>query len=181
MNAERSEASLLRRLTGHPGPLLAVLALVVALAAVLAARRGPAVDQPIAFNHLKHTSELGLDCEVCHAHVTTGAHAGLPEEGTCGICHRVPQGTSQEAARVTELLDSGAPIRFNKLFRMPDHVFYTHRRHVGIGELPCTECHGDIAETTRPPRRPLMEVTMDSCMDCHRETGQTLNCNACHR
>jgi hypothetical protein len=161
--------------------LLAVLALVVALAAVLAARRGPAVDQPIAFNHLKHTSELGLDCEVCHAHVTTGAHAGLPEEGTCGICHRVPQGTSQEAARVTELLDSGAPIRFNKLFRMPDHVFYTHRRHVGIGELPCTECHGDIAETTRPPRRPLVEVTMDSCMDCHRETGQTLNCNACHR
>jgi hypothetical protein len=26
-----------------------------------------------------------------------------------------------------------------------------------------------------------VEVTMDFCMDCHREQGQTLDCNACHR
>jgi hypothetical protein len=97
------------------------------------------------------------------------------------MCHRAPQGDSAEAARVTELLEAGDPLRFNKLFRLPDHVFYTHRRHVGIAELECSNCHGAIAETERPPDRALVRVSMDSCMDCHRERGQTLDCNACHR
>ncbi len=82
---------------------------------------------------------------------------------------------------MTELLEAGDPLRFNKLFQLPDHVFYTHRRHVGIAELECANCHGAIAETERPPERALVRVSMDSCMDCHREQGQTLDCNACHR
>lgn len=97
------------------------------------------------------------------------------------MCHRTPQGDSAEAARVTDLLEAGDPLRFNKLFRLPDHVFYTHRRHVGIAELECADCHGAIAETERPPERALVPVSMDSCMDCHREHGLTLDCNACHR
>ena len=77
--------------------------------------------------------------------------------------------------------EAGAAIRFNKLFLMPDHVFYTHRRHVAIAEIDCAQCHGAIAETERPPDRALVRITMDTCMDCHRDRGQTLNCNACHR
>jgi hypothetical protein len=131
----------------------------------LVARRGTAVPQPVEFNHRKHTEELGLNCEFCHARVRQGGHAGLPDAQTCSMCHSVPQGTSEEAARVTELITQGDPLRFNKLFRLDPHVFYTHRRHVAL----------------RPPRRPLVQVTMDFCMDCHREQGQTLDCNACHR
>ncbi len=97
------------------------------------------------------------------------------------MCHSTRQGTSEEAARVTELIEQGDSLRFNKLFRLPDHVFYTHRRHVGIAELECQNCHGAIASTERPPKRALVEVTMDFCMDCHREQGETLDCNACHR
>jgi len=157
------------------------LALLAVLWFVFQGVRSRPVPQPIAFNHLKHAGELGLACEFCHPFVTSGAHAGLPEGDTCAMCHRAIQGSSEEAARVTEIIQSGGAIRFNKLFAMPDHVFYTHRRHVGIAELPCAECHGSIAETTRPPRGPLVRITMDKCLDCHRETGQTLNCNACHR
>lgn len=164
----------------HPYAFGALVFLAI-LALALTTRRGPTVGQPIAFNHLKHTSELGLDCAFCHQYVTSGAHAGLPTEEQCAICHRTIQGSSEEAARVTELIEAGAPIRFNKLFLMPDHVFYTHRRHVAIAELECTECHGGIAETDRPPDRALVPITMDTCMDCHRDRGQTLNCNACHR
>ena len=155
--------------------------LIVLVVAPLLARRATNVSQPIAFNHVKHTQDLGLTCEFCHAHVRSGAHAGLPDGNTCRACHQVPQGTSDEAARVTELLAAGDPLQFNKLFRLPSHVFYTHRRHVGIGELECQNCHGAIAETTRPPARPLVKVTMDFCMDCHREQDATLDCNACHR
>lgn len=97
------------------------------------------------------------------------------------MCHSVAQGTSEEASRLTEILTSGGPLQFNKLFRLPSHVFYTHRRHVGIAELPCATCHGAIAETTRPPERPLVDIKMQFCLDCHRERDQTLDCNACHR
>ncbi len=82
---------------------------------------------------------------------------------------------------MTELISAGDPLRFTKLFTLPDHVFYTHRRHVGLGELECANCHGEIADTERPPPRALVQVTMDFCMDCHREQGQTLDCTACHR
>lgn len=155
--------------------------IVVAVVVLLVATRSPAVPQPVAFNHLKHTQELGLTCEFCHPYVKAGAHAGLPDVQTCSACHQTRQGTSDEAARVTELIAEGNPLQFNKLFRMPGHVFYTHRRHVGIAELECQTCHGNIAESERPPARPLVRVTMDFCMECHREREATLDCNACHR
>ena len=156
-------------------PLVPVLVLVSG-----ATRRAP-VPQPVAFNHLKHTKDLGLDCQFCHKYVETGAHAGLPDAGTCGICHQAQQGKSPEAARVTKLLAAGDPLRFNKLFRLPTHVYYTHRRHVGIAKLECQQCHGGIASTERPPGRPLVAIRMKFCLSCHRAKGQSLDCVSCHR
>lgn len=163
---------------GYLALALFLTAGILITAAVMGSGRVP---QPVAFNHLKHTEELGLDCEFCHPYVKKGAHAGLPDAQTCTLCHQTEQGTSAEAARVTELLAEGDPLTFNKLFRLESHVFYTHRRHVGIGELECENCHGAIARTERPPARPLVRIDMDFCVGCHREQDQTLNCNACHR
>jgi hypothetical protein len=157
------------------------VAIVVGVPAIAIAWNGSAVPQPVQFNHLKHTDELSLDCTFCHAYARTGAHSGLPDAETCSICHSTTQGDSEEAARVTELLEAGDPLRFNKLFRLPDHVFYTHRRHVGVADLPCEGCHGDIATTVEPPARALVQVDMDFCMDCHRAEEASLECNACHR
>ncbi|MBI1967504.1 MAG: cytochrome c3 family protein [Gemmatimonadetes bacterium] len=154
--------------------------LLVLAGVALAARRSP-VAQPVAFNHRKHTKDLGLGCEFCHQYVTTGAHAGLPGARNCGICHQVEQGKSPEAARVTALLGRGDPLRFNKLFRLASHVNYTHRRHVGIAKLECRQCHGAIADSDRPPSRALVRITMNVCLDCHRAKGQSLDCVACHR
>jgi hypothetical protein len=169
------------RRAGAAVPVVLVVLALMAAAAVGLTRRAERIDQPVAFNHLKHTKDLGLACEFCHPYVRSGAHAGLPGAETCGMCHQVRQGTSTEAARVTELLSGGDSLRFNKLFRLPGHVFYTHRRHAGIAGLECANCHGAIAETERPPFRPLVRITMDYCLDCHREQQQTLDCNACHR
>jgi len=167
---------------GGAGTSVLFVALALAAATVVGLmRRAEGVPQPVAFNHLKHTRDLELGCEFCHAYVRSGAHAGLPGAETCALCHRVRQGTSAEAARVTELLAGGDPLRFNKLFRLPEHVFYTHRRHAGIADLDCGKCHGAIAETERPPERPLVRITMSYCLECHREGQQTLDCNACHR
>ena len=143
--------------------------------------RQPSVPQPIAFNHLKHTTDLQLGCEFCHQYVTVGAHAGLPGSDICAYCHVVTQGESAESARVTELLTAGTPFSFNKLFCLPSHVNYTHRRHVGVAKLDCVDCHGGIATTERPPRRPLVRIDMAFCLACHRASEQSLDCIACHR
>ena len=163
------------------GAVGAGVVVVVSAALLVANPPSPQVPQPIAFNHLKHTQDLRLECSFCHKYVNTGAHAGLPDEQTCTMCHQRTQGTSEEAARVTELLAAGQPIRFNKLFRLPAHVFYTHGRHVGIAELECVNCHGGIANSERPPKRALVKIDMDFCLDCHMERGQSLDCVACHR
>lgn len=164
-----------------PRVVLVALGLLVLGVPLLMARLAPGVTQPVAFNHLKHTKDLGLGCVFCHQYVMTGAHAGLPKRETCALCHQAPQGTSAEAARLTQLLAAGDPLRFNKLFRLPDHVIYTHRRHVGVAQLECQDCHGAIAETLQPPTRPLVRIDMAFCLACHHERGQSRDCVACHR
>jgi len=159
--------------------------IVVALAAIgvaaLRARSAPPVAQPIDFSHRKHTVDLQLGCEFCHKYFQTSAHSGLPGAETCGICHTVTLGDSREAARLTELLQNGDSLRFNKLFRLPDYVFYTHRRHVALGQLDCANCHGGIADTDSPPAQPLVQIGMSFCIDCHETRGLTTDCTACHR
>lgn len=162
-------------------PLLAGLLLVVSALPALARRGGRPVPQPVAFSHKTHAGDLGLGCEFCHKYFRTGAHSGLPDGQTCSFCHSVVVGENEEAARLTELLGRSEPLQFNKLFRLPDYVFYTHRRHVAIGGLECSECHGGIAETERAPERPLVEIKMAFCVDCHEERDVTTDCTACHR
>lgn len=162
------------------GVVIALAILLVAAARSILLRT-PAVQQPIAFNHRKHTEQLKIACQLCHQYETTGAHAGLPSAQTCMMCHQVRQGTSPEAARLTVLLTRGEPLRFNKLFHLPPYVYFTHRRHVGIAKLACENCHGAIAHTERPPERPLVGIRMRVCLGCHQDKGQSVDCVACHR
>ncbi len=161
-------------------PLLGFLALAALVVVVLASRSKP-VPQPVAFNHVKHTQDLGLGCEFCHQNVNAGARAGLPNAEICAACHQAQQGTSAEAARVTTLLSQGNPLRFNKLFRLADYVYFAHRRHVEIAKLDCRECHGAIAATQRPPAYPLVRIKMNFCVSCHLAKRQSVDCVACHR
>jgi predicted CXXCH cytochrome family protein len=166
------------------GRYLGMTLLFLVLAGVVApllARRSSSTSQPVPFNHSKHTQDLGLNCEFCHKYVRTSAHSGLPGVDICSICHLAQQGESEASATVTELITAGNAFQFNKLFKMPANVFYTHRRHVAVAGLECDQCHGSIGEMDRSPNRPLVNVTMDFCMDCHTLENQSLDCNACHR
>jgi predicted CXXCH cytochrome family protein len=143
--------------------------------------RPPAVAQPVAFDHRMHTEQLKMQCQLCHQYLSTGAHAGLPSRSLCAMCHQVPQGTTAMAARLTMMLGRGDSLRFNKLFHLPPYVYFTHRRHVAIAKIPCQTCHGAIASTQRPPKRPLVQIRMQVCLDCHLQKGQSVDCVACHR
>lgn len=142
-------------------------------------RPGSNVEQPIAFNHRLHSESI--ECDTCHEHARHSAHSGLPGLSTCLLCHEEPQTDEAEEEKVRELAGAGHEQVFRKLFRLPDNVFYTHRRHVGLAGLECAACHGEIAQTESPPEASLVRITMDFCIGCHRKHGVSNDCTRCHR
>ena len=163
-----------------------VLAIVLAVgvgavwfASAMGLGAGPPITQPVAFNHQIHM-ENGLECGECHAYFTTQTFSGLPGIQTCLDCHEDALTDSPEEEKIRQAAAAGEELVWNQIYTVPDHVYYSHRRHVVAGGMECAECHGPIAETTSPPERPLNRITMDFCMDCHRRTGMSLDCIACH-
>jgi hypothetical protein len=139
------------------------------------------VRQPIAFNHRAHVKGAGIDCSTCHQYYAEHQHSGLPDLAVCTTCHQAPITASPEERKLIALAASPSPPAFRKLFRLPDHVSYSHRRHVTVARLACSTCHGAIADSTTPPERPLVEVTMSRCTGCHTRVSVQTDCTACHR
>lgn len=137
------------------------------------------VLQPIQFNHRKHTAQM--ECSACHPYYSQGAHSGLPDASVCAICHETPLTKSPEEAKLHKILADGQPLVFSKLFHLPDHVYYSHRRHAVLGKLECVQCHDGIANTEAPPSLPLIKITMDYCVQCHEKSKVTTDCKSCHR
>jgi hypothetical protein len=139
-------------------------------------------EQPIAFNHKAHVSK-GLDCTLCHRYVREQAFASLPTLETCLTCHAAPLSQNPEEAKVREFAARKEPLGWVRLYRLsPDAaVFFSHRRHVALGNIPCATCHGAMAERTTPPARALVRLDMDFCIACHQEQKVSTACVACHR
>lgn len=139
------------------------------------------VVQPIMFSHRAHVAAAQIACSECHAYYSQGVHSGLPSADLCMTCHSDALTKSLEEAKLREEFQRGNPPVFRKLFHLPPHVYYSHRRHVVLGKLECVRCHGLIADTVSPPTRPLIQVSMDFCTGCHKESKVTNDCKACHR
>jgi len=142
---------------------------------------GPNVQQPIQFNHALHVEEVDLECTDCHQYVTTEEFAGRPSLEICSGCHEDPLTESSEEALLTEYIQNSEEIPWRRIYLLPDHVYYSHRRHVTVAGLECNVCHGEIALTSEPPRKPLKKLTMGFCLGCHEAEGASTDCNACHR
>lgn len=165
--------------------LIGAFTLTMAVAGFVAGRIAllptDAVAQPIQFNHQKHVKDAGLECATCHEYYSTGESSGLPPLTTCEGCHQEAITKSPEEQKLIKLIASDPQSSFKKLFRLPDHAYYSHRRHVVAAGLQCETCHGGIAETTAPPQYPLVRITMATCVNCHIDTNATTECTDCHR
>ncbi len=164
--------------------LIGVFTLAIAAAGFAAGRiafaTGGPVAQPVQFNHQKHVKDNGLECPVCHEYYTTGKHSGLPSLTTCQGCHQEALTKSPEEDKLRNLFAITPQPQFKKLFRLPDHAYYSHRRHVAVAGLQCETCHGRIADTTAPPRYPLVRITMATCTGCHEGKKVSTDCTSCH-
>lgn len=154
---------------------LALVTLGVA-AAWIVALPSAAIDQPIAFPHAKHQ---GVGCTVCHRGAAASARAGVPDAALCAKCHATAPAGSGRAWDAAA--GAGSPIAWVQVTRLPDHVMFSHRRHVTLARLDCSSCHGDMARRTTPVGRAPVRLEMTTCLSCHRNEGAAEDCAACHR
>jgi len=145
----------------------------------VATRRAPAV-QPIAFNHRKHVVDNGMSCSDCHQSYQTETFSGMPDVSTCALCHEEPQGKSAQEKNLVGLIRDGRSLEWQRLFRQPPHIFFSHRRHVVKAGLVCETCHGGIGRASSPPQT-VKRLTMNDCIACHVKRGAATDCTTCHR
>ncbi len=151
--------------------------------------RGYAPQQPIPYSHQLHAGVLKIPCQYCHSGVLKSRIASIPSVATCMNCHKVTKTGSPAIQKLAAAYASGGPVRWERIHRLPDHVYFDHRPHVSAGIL-CQTCHGEVQ--TMPVVSQHMSMRMGNCLGCHRDPRYALpagskivrgpeNCNACHR
>ncbi|HVS66557.1 MAG TPA: cytochrome c3 family protein [Thermoanaerobaculia bacterium] len=139
------------------------------------------IHQPLAFNHRLHVEEVGAECTDCHLHARTGVRATIPNLEVCAECHEEALTDSEVEARLVAYIQEAEPIPWQKVYWVPDHVYFSHRRHTAIAEIECETCHGPMREREQPVTRAEADMTMEACMACHQHAGASNDCLLCHR
>ncbi|MBI2619591.1 MAG: cytochrome c3 family protein [Ignavibacteriales bacterium] len=135
--------------------------------------------QPIAFSHTRHAGEYSINCQYCHSGVRRGPSASIPSVQTCMGCHQLVAATKPEVIKIRQAWENKEPIRWMKVNRVADFVFFNHAPHIAKG-IDCRTCHGDVATMTEV--RPFVKLNnMTFCVDCHRENKASIDCYTCHR
>jgi hypothetical protein len=124
------------------------------------------INQPVPFSHHHHYEQLGIDCRYCHTSVEKSSFAGVPDTETCMTCHSQLFTTAPLLAPIRHSLASDEPMRWNRVTKLPDFVFFNHSIHIAKG-VGCATCHGQI------DKMPLTWKTetfyMKWCLDCHKQ------------
>ena len=142
-----------------------------------AVRPAESGDQPIAFSHRHHVTEIGIDCQFCHTYARRSPVAGIPSVQTCVGCHRVILNEQPEIQKVLQYWEDEAPIPWVRVHDLPDHVRFTHKRHVRAG-LACEVCHGDVSQMEAAVR--VESLSMGWCLSCHDNEQAPNDCLICH-
>lgn len=123
------------------------------------------LNQPIPFSHQHHAWELGIDCRYCHTSVEKSMYAGLPSTETCMSCHSQIWTNSPLLEPVRRSYETGTPIKWNLVNKVPQFVHFNHSIHINRG-INCNVCHGPVQ---------WMQITykgnsfqMAWCLQCHR-------------
>ena len=151
---------------------------------VFGSNEGP--DQPIAFSHERHVTDVGMDCTFCHRNVTEGAAATIPSAGLCLTCHKTVGDGNTEIEKLRTIVEGGRPIDWVRVHRVPDHGRFVHEAHIrfftqtqGVeAQAVCSTCHGDVTKMTKV--RQVRSLKMGDCVDCHRDYDAPTDCTTCH-
>lgn len=158
-------------------PLVVVILLAAGLVSYSYLSRPGAPVQPIAFSHRIHAGVNQIPCAFCHRFASQARVAGMPTVESCKNCHMIIAPQSEEVQKVMTYWSQQRPLAWTKVYDLPDHVYFSHKRHVKVG-LGCQACHGDVAKMDKI--YPVVDLKMGWCLDCHRKEKASLDCWTCH-
>ncbi len=127
--------------------------------------------QPVPFSHAVHANQLGLDCRYCHNTIDQSWYGNIPAASTCMNCHSQVLPKDPRLALVRESYQSGRPIPWVQIHKLPDYVYFNHAVHLHRG-VSCVVCHGrvDLMDEVRQDK----PLSMDFCLSCHRHPAPNL-------
>lgn len=131
--------------------------------------------QPVPFDHKLHV-EHGMGCIDCHPGALAKDRAGLPQRERCMLCHRTIA-ADRPGVRQLAALPEAERIRWERVYRVADFVFFSHREHAGAG-VTCDACHGPVG--TRTVLHQEVSTNMVACMNCHVLREASTECFLCH-
>lgn len=153
-------------------------------------------SQPINFPHYVHAGTNQINCEYCHNSASKSKHAGLPTVNVCMNCHKaVQEGKLYGKEEISKIYAAAGfdpasnsytgetqPLVWNRVYVLPDHVYFNHAQHVAVAGLKCQNCHGKVEEMETAYLIPVEEaekadildepltkptLTMGWCIECH--------------
>jgi hypothetical protein len=136
------------------------------------------IPQPVNFSHRVHVNDKKISCYMCHPEAMSTARAGIPALETCMLCHARIAVTYPEIAKLRNFYFQGKPVLWNKVYYLPDFVFFNHSVHIHR-QIDCSQCHGNVPLMDRIVAQ--QEFQMGFCVKCHRRTKATTDCFTCHR
>jgi len=138
-----------------------------------------AAEQPLPFSHKTHTSVGKLVCADCHPNPAKfGAAMGFPAASKCMLCHVAIAKEKPAIVKLAAAAKSNEPIAWERIYKLPDFVFFDHRYHLMNG-AKCADCHGAVAEQDVVTDE-LQSTKMVFCQGCHFKMNAARGCNTCH-
>ena len=138
-------------------------------------RVGYQPEQPVPFSHQLHAGNLGMDCAYCHQSVYESPHASVPNTRVCMNCHNPKmanvKGASPLLAPVRASYDTGKPVEWKRVHKLPEYAYFNHAVHVNKG-VSCVSCHGQVNEMKVVRHDQLL--TMGWCLKCHNAPQESL-------
>ncbi|MBU0690390.1 cytochrome c family protein [bacterium] len=137
-----------------------------------------APEQPIPFSHKLHAGDRNIPCMYCHTNVERSRHATIPSMNICMNCHSVVNVDSTSIIKLTEAYNSGKPLEWQRIHKVPEHAYFSHKWHIRKG-FDCAVCHGPVETMDRVYQ--YRKLNMGDCIQCHRENEAPTSCNTCHQ
>jgi hypothetical protein len=129
------------------------------------------VEQPVEFDHRHHVRDDGIDCRYCHENAERSNYAGVPPTSRCMDCHAQVWTRAALLEPVRRSAAQALPIRWRRVHRLPDFVYFDHAAHTARG-VGCASCHGRVDQMAKVVQQ--APLTMAWCLDCHRHPEAAL-------
>jgi hypothetical protein len=78
-------------------------------------------------------------------------------------CHQLVKKDSEKLAPIRESAQSGRPMRWIRVHKLPDYAYFHHSR-ARLGGIGCVTCHGRIDEMETVTQ--MAPLSMSWCLDC---------------